>query len=87
MTNLYTPNFNGYLLPENYNFLTPGAKELSRKLSNNMRSILLKGRNDSPNSDINSSNKLNKTKSDKYETVRPLSCKVKPFSRANLHVF
>ena len=52
-----------------------------------MISILLKVRNTVPNSYINSSNRFNKTKSNKHKPARPLSCKGKPFTRAKLHEF
>ena len=87
MTNLETPNSNSYLPLEDYNSLTSDAKELWRKLNNDMRSILLKGRNATTNSDINSVNRFNKTKSNECEFVMPLSCKGKHFARANLHEF
>ena len=50
-----------------------------------MRSILLKGMNAKPISNLNSVNRFNKSNSNKYKTVRPLSYKGKPFTKANLH--
>ena len=52
-----------------------------------MTSILLKGINATPNSEINSGNKFDETKNNKHTPVRHLSCKGKPFTRANLHDF
>ena len=87
MTNREAPNSNIHLPPEDWKLLTPDAKELSRKLPNDMRSILLQGRYSNPISNINSGNRFNKTKSNKYKTSRPLSCKGKTSIRANLHDF
>ena len=49
-----------------------------------MRSILLKGKNANPSSDLNSSNRFNKTNSNNYKPSRPTSNKVKIFTGANL---
>ena len=65
VTNRETLKFNSYLPLEDCNLLTLDEKELWRKLPNDMRSILLQGRNILPNSDINSGNRFNTTKSNK----------------------
>ena len=43
-----------------------------------MRSILLKGRNSAPNSEINSGNRFNKTKSNKHNLQGLFHAKVNP---------
>ena len=50
-----------------------------------MRSILLKDRNAKPSRNLNNGNRLNKSNSNVYKTVRPLSYKDKPFTNANLY--
>ena len=50
-----------------------------------MRSILLKGRNDKPSSNINDGNRFNKSNSNVCKPVRPISCKYKTFTKAKLH--
>ena len=52
-----------------------------------MRSILIKGRNFAPNTEINSGNRFNKTKNNTFKLVSPLSHKGKTFTRDNLHTF
>ena len=46
---------------------------------------LTKGRNTKPSSKLNAGNVFNKLNSNNCEPERHLSCKVKPFARANLH--
>ena len=55
------------------------------KTPSDMRSIMLKCKNDKPSSNLNSSNRFNKSNSNNYKPVRPLSYKCKPFAKARLH--
>ena len=50
-----------------------------------MRSILLKGRNVKPITNLNNGNRFNKFNSNVYKPAMSLSYKGKPFTKANLH--
>ena len=50
-----------------------------------MRSIMLKGRNAKPSSNLHCSNAFNKSNSKKYDPTRSLPYKCEPFAEANLH--
>ena len=50
-----------------------------------MRSILLKGRNAKPSSNLKSGNRFNKSNNNVYKPIRPVSYKGKSCTKANLH--
>ena len=69
-------NSDTYLPSEYYNSLTPEAKEIWRKLTSDMKSMILKGRNNKP---------INKCDSNKNKPAKPSPYKGKPFTKAKLH--
>ena len=83
VTNVINPNSDRYLHPEDYASLTPETKDLWKKLTPDMKAIILKGRNNINRSNNRSSS--NKSNNFSYKTVKPPSCNGKPFTRANLH--
>ena len=50
-----------------------------------MRHVWLKGMNDKPISNFNIVNIVITSNGNNYKPTRPLSCKGKPFAKANLH--
>ena len=71
-----------------YRLLTPEAKVLWGMLPNDMKAVILKGRDNNINSysDCNKDNFNNaKPRFNQCETVKPPNCKPNPFTKANLH--
>ena len=83
MTNRGNSNSDRYLPSDDSSSLTPEEKDIWRKLTPNMKSIILKGRNSNnrPNNRFNS----NKHNDSSYENIKPPSYNSKPFTNAKLH--
>ena len=84
LTNRNNPNSNSYLPSEDFNSLTPQAKEAWRTLPNDLKAVLIKGRNSNP-SKPSSNNSTNNSSNSSYKPVKPPSYTKKPFTKANLH--
>ena len=76
LASMTNSNSDTYLPSEDYDSLTPEAKEVRSKLPSDVKSIILKDRSNKP------SNKFN---SHKHKSMKPSSYKIKPFTKANLH--
>ena len=75
---------NSYLPPEDFNSLSPQAKDAWRSLPNHLKAAITKNKSNSQSKTQSSSN-LNNSNESNHRTAKPPSYASKPFTNANLH--